>query len=106
MQAARLIPEMVRRMVERTSPSQVVLYGSYARECADPDSDVDLLVIFDRIEDRREIVTQLYASLADIHVPKDIIVATSDEYSRFRRVVNTTFFNISQDGKVVYDRSA
>jgi predicted nucleotidyltransferase len=104
MHCASHIPDMVRRMVDRTTPSRVILYGSYARNEADPDSDVDLLVLFDKLENRREVVTALYESVKDINVPKDILIATTSEYERFRTVVNTTFYCISGDGKVLYER--
>jgi predicted nucleotidyltransferase len=93
-------------MVDRTSPARVILYGSYAREEADPDSDVDLLVLFESLENRREVVTALYESIRDISVPKDILIATTAEYERFRSVVNTTFYDIGGDGKVLYERAA
>jgi predicted nucleotidyltransferase len=38
---ASLIRRMVRRMVEQFHPEQVILFGSYARGDARPDSDVD-----------------------------------------------------------------
>ena len=104
MHCAPHIPDMVRRMVERTSPSRVILYGSYARNEADPDSDVDLLVLFEKLDNRREVVTALYESVRDINVPKDILIATTSEYERFRTVVNTTFYCIGGDGKVLYER--
>ena len=106
MHGAAQISEMVRRMVERTSPARVILYGSYAREEADPDSDIDLLVLFEARDNRREIVTALYESIRDISVPKDILIATTAEYERFRSVVNTTFYDIGEDGKVLYERAA
>ena len=104
MHCATHIPELVRRIVQWTAPSRVILYGSYAREEADPDSDVDLLVLFEKVGDRREVVTRLYESVQDINVPKDILIATVSEYERFRTVVNTTFYCIDGDGKVLYER--
>ena len=106
MHCASQIDDMVRRMVDRTAPARVILYGSYARNEADPDSDVDLLVLFDELQNRREIVTTLYESVKDINVPKDILIATTAEYDRFRTVVNTTFYDIGGDGKVLYERQA
>ena len=41
------IGEMVRRIVSQFSSEKVILFGSHARGEAGPDSDVDLLVIFD-----------------------------------------------------------
>jgi uncharacterized protein len=100
------ITDMVRRIVEGTSPARVILYGSYARNEADPDSDVDLLVLFETLENRREMVTALYESVSDINVPKDILIATTAEYERFRTVVNTTFASIAGDERVLYERAS
>lgn len=36
------IQEMVRRIVARFRPEKIILFGSYARGTAGPDSDVDL----------------------------------------------------------------
>ena len=38
---------MVKRIVKRFQPKQVILFGSHARGDAGPDSDVDLLVVMD-----------------------------------------------------------
>ena len=43
--AQETISEMVRRIVERFHPEKIILFGSYARGTAGPDSDVDLLVV-------------------------------------------------------------
>ena len=43
--AQDIIDDMVRRIAERFQPEKVILFGSYARGTAGPDSDVDLLVI-------------------------------------------------------------
>jgi predicted nucleotidyltransferase len=39
------IEEMVRRIVERFDPERIILFGSHARGTANPDSDIDLLVV-------------------------------------------------------------
>ena len=43
----RHIDRMVRRIVRKFQPEQVILFGSQARGDAGPDSDVDLLVVMD-----------------------------------------------------------
>ena len=41
-----LISTMTERIVRDFHPVQVILFGSHARGDADPQSDVDLLVVF------------------------------------------------------------
>ena len=55
MQTAQdIIAEMVRRIVEEFDPHKIVLFGSYARGLAGPDSDVDLLVVMPVRDSRRQ----------------------------------------------------
>jgi uncharacterized protein len=74
--AIRYLPEMTRRIVERFSPSRIILFGSQARGIARPLSDIDLLVVFDTDGDRRERRVAIRTALADLVVDKDILVAT------------------------------
>jgi predicted nucleotidyltransferase len=99
------IGEMVARIGAAADPARIVLFGSYAREQADPDSDVDLLVLFDRLGDRREMVTRLYHALIGTALPKDVVVATIDEHNRYRDVCNTVFYFAERQGRTIYERS-
>ena len=42
-----LLDEIVRRLVKAVDPDRIILFGSWARGDARPDSDVDLLIIKD-----------------------------------------------------------
>lgn len=94
---------MVSKVVECARPARVILYGSHARALADHHSDVDLLVLFDRLGDRREMVKRIYEALIDSPLPKDIVIATVGEFERFRRVRNTLFWTIGHSGRVVHE---
>ena len=39
------LPEAIARLVEGFDPLRIILFGSYARGDAQPDSDLDLLVV-------------------------------------------------------------
>jgi predicted nucleotidyltransferase len=100
--AGESIADMVSRIAAAAQPARVILFGSYARNEADPDSDVDLLVLFDRLDNRRETVTRLYSRLIGTALPKDIVVATVAEYERYCNVPNTTFYFAARQGRTVY----
>ena len=51
----RLVEEIAKKIVEVFHPTQIVLFGSRARGEARPDSDVDLLVVYDGPLSRREV---------------------------------------------------
>ena len=96
---------MVKRLVERFDPEQIILFGSHARGTAGPDSDVDLLVIMPVSGSKRAKQIEMRVALHDITVPKDIILVTPDEVERQRNVVGTIIQPALREGKVVYARN-
>jgi len=102
---AQSIQEMVRRLVERFNPEQIILFGSHARGMAGPDSDVDLLVVMPVSASKRAMQIEMRVALHDIRVPKDIVVATPEEVARRRDIVGTIIRPALREGKVLYVRS-
>jgi predicted nucleotidyltransferase/DNA-binding XRE family transcriptional regulator len=100
----REIPEMVDRIAELFRPEKVILFGSHARGEAGPDSDVDLLVVMRVRGSRREAQVQVRLALHDIHVPKDVIVTTPEDFEWRRRIVGTIERAASREGKVLHAR--
>jgi predicted nucleotidyltransferase len=95
---------MVDRMVRRCAPERVLVFGSFARGEASEDSDVDFLVLFRSIEDRRATVTELYEAVNGMELPKDIVASTVAEFERYRGVANTIYQAADVCGVVVYAR--
>ena len=104
--AQKKIEEMVRRIVERFHPKQVILFGSYARGHAGPDSDVDLLVVMPVSGSRREMQVQIRLALHDIRLPKDIIVVTPEQVERQKDIPGTIVRPAFLEGKVLYGKAA
>ena len=103
MHAPRAIAEIVDRIVQAASPHRIVLFGSYARNEADPESDVDLLVLFDELTDRHEMTRRLYSRLVGSALPKDLVIATRREFERYREVTNCIFWVAAHHGQVIYE---
>ncbi len=99
------IARMVNRIVERFDPEQIILFGSYARGSANPDSDVDLLVVMKNVKSKRAKQVEMRCALHDIHLPKDIIVVTESELERYRNTVGTIVRPALREGKSMYVRS-
>ncbi len=97
---------MVRRIVKAADPEKIILFGSHATGHAGPDSDVDLLVVTDKGESRREQAIALYKVLGGMGVPKDIVVVRPKEFERFRDVPGGIIYPAAQEGRVVYERAA
>lgn len=101
-----VIAEMVRRIVSRFNPDKIILFGSYVRGQAGPDSDVDLLVVMPSQGSKRERAIELYGLLAGMGVPKDVIVVTPEEFEAYRDAPGTVIRTACREGKVLYERAA
>lgn len=96
---------MVKRLVERFDPDQIILFGSHARGTAGPDSDVDLLVVMPVSGPKREKQIEMRVALHDIAVPKDIILVTPEQVAQRRNIVGTIIRPALREGKVLYVRA-
>jgi len=103
--ADEAIQVMVERVVERFDPLRVVLFGSYARGNASADSDVDLLIVLERVEDKRRAAIEVRRVLADLPICKDVLVTTPDELARRGNTIGSVLRFAMQEGKVLYERS-
>lgn len=81
-----LFIKISQRLKEQYNAQDVILFGSYAKGCANEDSDLDLLVISDSKEryfDRQATVRRLIRDLKT-GIPISPIVLTSEELRRRR----------------------
>lgn len=100
----QLIDKMVRRLARRFKPEQIILFGSYARGSAGPDSDVDLLVVMPLIGSKRDKELEMRLALHDFAVAMDVIVVTPEEVARRRHIPGTIIRPAFHEGKVLYAR--
>ena len=85
----RLVDEIVAKIVDAYHPTRIVLFGSRARGEAGPESDVDLLVVYDGPLSRREAEIGIRRLFTPQTFSMDLVVLTSDEFQRQKQVVST-----------------
>lgn len=93
---------MTERIVREFDPLQIILFGSQARGDADPDSDIDLLVVFSELTDKRKTAIDIDRALSDVPVAKDIIVSTPEELERGRTRIGSVLRYAQQEGKLLW----
>ena len=96
------IDRMVRRIAEQFGPEKIILFGSMARGEQGPDSDVDLLVVVREVTDRRALRVAMRRAVNGMGLSKDILVLTSQEFERKRRIPGSAAYPADQEGKVLY----
>lgn len=99
------IDRMVKRIIKKFHPEQIILFGSRARGDARPDSDVDLLVVMAVEGSVREKRLEISLALPDLPVSVDVIVTTPENFAWRKEVVGTIEWPAAREGKVLYART-
>lgn len=101
------LPAAVDDVVQAAGPQRIVLFGSVARGDEGPDSDLDLLVVLDRVEpaDRARLVSSIRRSIR-ARAPIDVFVTDLAEYERRKDVIGSMIYWPEREGEVVYERAA
>src|SRR6266404_2993825 len=99
------IGRMVKRIVKRFQPEQVILFGSHARGDAGPDSDVDLLVVMDFEGSARDKGLEIAQALHNLLVAVDVIVSRPVDFAWRKDVIGTVEWPAALEGEVLYARS-
>jgi predicted nucleotidyltransferase len=100
-----LLQEAVRQILSVGSPEKIVLFGSWARGQARPDSDLDLLIIEESDLPRYRRAGRYRMALLGLFPAKDIVVWTPSEVALRRDVPNAFITAILAEGRVLYERS-
>lgn len=91
--------EIGHRLKRGLSGEEVYLFGSHARGEAGFDSDVDVAVVVPAASESRYWRSVKARRLVeDIHVAKDIVVFTREEWNKERAVVCSLAHTIAQEG--------
>jgi len=99
-----LLAEVVRRIRTVGSPQKIVLFGSWARGTARPDSDLDLLIIEESDLPRWRRSARYRRALCGVFPAKDLLVWTPEEIDAWRPVPNAFISTVLREGKLLYER--
>ena len=96
----------IRVAAAASSPSRVVLFGSYARGTADDGSDLDLLVIQKEVPNRAEEYLRLRQAVGAVGTGVDVLVYSEHEAVRRAEVPGTLLYWAIKEGRVLHDALA
>jgi len=98
------LPQIVGRLVHAMDPARIVLFGERARGDQRPDSDYDVLVILDQVDDRRAARIEVRRLLDDLPISKDVIVATVADIEDANDPPTGALHWALAEGKTIYER--
>ncbi len=97
------LQQTVQQIVDIAHPIRVILFGSYGRNEADENSDLDLMVIRPQVENQIEDMVNLRQILGSVGVGVDLLVYSEAEYERRSRVPGTVHYWASREGRTLYE---
>ena len=98
-----VLTELKGRLVEKFHPQRIILFGSQARETADKQSDVDLLVVCPIQGNRRQLMVAMDRALKGLPIARDIMVLSPEEFERDRYIPGTVARPAWKEGKILYE---
>jgi uncharacterized protein len=104
-----ILSAMVQAIVREVDPERIYLFGSRARGEARQDSDVDLLIVvsepFGPEHSRFQEINRIYRTLSPFRIPNDVLLYSSDEFTKWSQSLNHVVGRCSREGKLLYARS-
>ena len=99
---ASVIDHLVHQIVEAVHPLRIILFGSRAREEAQSDSDIDVMVVMPDGTHRRHTAQRLYREIRGLGVPFDILVATPDDLAKYKDDIGLIYRTVLREGREIY----
>ncbi|HLP62564.1 MAG TPA: nucleotidyltransferase domain-containing protein [Candidatus Deferrimicrobium sp.] len=88
---------------------QLILYGSYARNTQDPESDIDFMILVDENETKlRDYRGQIVDIMTDLSLKYNTVISfTRESYGRYIRYLEVLpfFHNINHEGVEIYGKN-
>lgn len=104
----KLLQDIVDATITAVEPERIILFGSRARGEAQPDSDLDLLIVesepFGATRNRQEELKRIRRALWRFRVPIDILVYSHEEIEKWRESPNHVIGRSLREGITLYER--
>ena len=100
------IEKVKKRLVKVYNPIAIYVFGSYAWGTPTEDSDLDLLIVVDKSDEKsykRPVAG--HRALRGLDISKDLIIKTKEEFKQASNNITTLIYKIKNDGKLIYARA-
>ena len=97
-----LVHDVARTIADGLKPDRILLFGSRAHGTAQPDSDIDLLVLYSGPLSRREAQLAIRRLFPRPTFSMDVFVMSPDDWERQKPIANTLAREVAETGVVCY----
>ncbi|MFW6282208.1 MAG: nucleotidyltransferase domain-containing protein [bacterium] len=95
---------MKNKVIPEIAPEKLYLFGSYATNNYDDESDIDLFFVVNNDIPLRKIQRRISSLLKDRTMPIDIIVYSPEKMEKQKEITGTLTSRIKQEGKLIYEK--
>jgi len=99
----RKISKAVEELRRKVKPVRIILFGSYARGEAHPDSDLDLLIVKKRVADTHREMVKLQDLLRPLRLNADLLVVSEKSFKDWSDTPGSVIYQAAREGKVIYE---
>jgi len=90
---------------EAARPRRIILFGSRGRGDPSADSDVDILVVIDKVQDRLAEMVRLNRVLSPLRIPVDLLVVSEETFRYWADTPGNVYSAALAEGRVLYDEA-
>ncbi|MDT8300018.1 MAG: nucleotidyltransferase domain-containing protein [Sedimentisphaerales bacterium] len=98
----KVIESLVQKIVEAVHPLKIILFGSYAQDKPNPESDIDVLVVMPEGVHCRRTSQLLYRQIRGLGVPFDVLVSTPTILEKHKDNIGLIYRTVLKEGKEIY----
>jgi uncharacterized protein len=95
--------DIIRKIIEVAKPRKIILFGSYARGEAGEDSDLDLLIVEEKISHKGKEAIKIRNAIGGVGLGVDILVCAEDELQDWAHIPGSTIYWALREGQVIYE---
>lgn len=98
------IKKLIREKIySEIKPKQIILFGSYAYGTATADSDIDLMIVEQKITGSKvKEAVRIKRMLDNINMSKDILVVSEDEFEFYKTEAGSVIRDAYERGEVLW----
>ena len=93
---------LIRPLVERFDPYQVILFGSRARGDNHEDSDFDLIIVAESLAEEKQIREEVHETASLNRISVDLLVTTPARLREQAGIPGTVYRNAIREGRVLH----
>ncbi len=98
-----ILEEIIHRVIHTVPATRIILFGSAATGQMTRDSDIDLLIIKDTVDDLKGERIRIRQALRGLGYPFDVILMTQDRFEETKGVIGGIAYPASKYGRIIYD---